>query len=303
MGSVKHLSTGAVRRLPCLARLGRAPVNELVADNGWVSALHATISWSNRGWILRDEQSRNGTWVNQQPLASAPVNLEAGQLIGLGQPEPTWLVIEADPPQTFARREADGLEIAEDEDGALTLPGAGGPVELRWCLEHGGWVVTEAGQDRPVRDRERLPPDGAWTLYLATRAETTIRMDRVMALDDVTLGFRLSRDLEHVALAVSGPDRQTTRWLSPRVAFWPLYLLAAERMREVELPAHEAGWISVEQLEQDSGLDRKKLDIYLGRARRSLEEVGLIGADQVVEVRRGQRRLNLPAHRLWVEGA
>ena len=61
--------------------------------------------------------------------------------------------------------------------------------------------------------------------------------------------------------------------------------------------------MSVEQLEVESGLDRKKLDIYLGRARRSLEEVGVIGADQIIEVRRGQRRLSLPSHRLWVEGA
>ena len=303
MGSVKHLSTGAVRRLPCLARLGRASGSELVDDNGWVSALHATISWSNRGWALRDEQSRNGTWVNQQPLNSAPVMLEAGQLIGLGRPEPTWLVIETDAPVTFARREPDGLEIATDDDGALTLPSVGAPIELRWSLEQAGWVMDEAGRDRPVRDRERLPPDGAWTLFLSSNAEATIRMDRVMGLDDLSLGFRLSRDLEHVALAVGGADRNTARWLGSRVAFWPLYLLAAERLREHELAAHEAGWMSVEQLEVESGLDRKKLDIYLGRARRSLEEVGVIGADQIIEVRRGQRRLSLPAHRLWVEGA
>lgn len=284
-----------------MARLGRAQGCELVDDSGWVSGLHATISWSSRGWSLRDEQSRNGTWLGSQPLGVAPVVLEPGQRIGLGQPEARWEVVDTGPPAPFARRAQDGLEVAEEEDGVLVLPSESGPVELRWSLEHRGWVLDEGAEDRPVRDRERLKLDGDWTLYLPASTEPTIRMEHLVALEELSLGFRVSRDLEHVEVAVAGPDRRGPRWLSPKVAFWPLYLLASERLRERDLPAHDAGWISVEQLEQDSGLDRKKLDIYLGRARRSLEEVGVLCADQIIEVRRGQRRLGVPPARLWVE--
>lgn len=306
MGSILHLPTGARRRLPALARLGRAPGCELVDDHPWVSATHATITWSSRGWSLRDERSRNGTWLNRQPLGDASVVLEAGQLIGLGQQEPLWQVLDVEPPQPFARRAADTaggpVEIDADEDGAISLPSARGPVELRWSLEHGGWVVDEGERDRPVHDRERLSLDADWVLHLPSFAEPTLRLERVVSLDEVSLGFRVSRDLEHVGVALAGADRRSPRWLSPKVAFWPLYLLASERLRDRGAPEHEGGWMDVEQLLTDSGLDRKKLDIYLGRARRSLEEVGLVGADQVVEVRRGQRRLSLLPDRLWVEG-
>ena len=44
--------------------LGREEDNDIVLDGDTVSGLHATISKAERGWMIKDENSRNGVYVN-----------------------------------------------------------------------------------------------------------------------------------------------------------------------------------------------------------------------------------------------
>jgi hypothetical protein len=49
---------------------GRDPgANDLVIDDPRVSARHARLEWTGRGWSLHDLQSKNGTFVAGQPAA------------------------------------------------------------------------------------------------------------------------------------------------------------------------------------------------------------------------------------------
>jgi pSer/pThr/pTyr-binding forkhead associated (FHA) protein len=56
---------------------GRDPgANDLVIDDPRVSARHARVEWTGRGWSLRDLDSKNGTFVAGQPAVAAPLEDE-----------------------------------------------------------------------------------------------------------------------------------------------------------------------------------------------------------------------------------
>jgi len=64
--------------------LGRAPDCECVIDNGTISTHHAQLSYSQNQWWLEDLGSRNGTFLNEQPL-SAPAVLTNNDIIRCGE--------------------------------------------------------------------------------------------------------------------------------------------------------------------------------------------------------------------------
>jgi hypothetical protein len=65
--------------------IGRAPPCEVVVNDGTLSKRHATLLRGERGWSLRDEGSRNGSWVSE--VVTAPgklVPLTSGVRVRLG---------------------------------------------------------------------------------------------------------------------------------------------------------------------------------------------------------------------------
>ena len=57
--------------------LGRDPAgNDVVFDDSRVSARHARIEWTGRGWSLHDLGSKNGTFLAGTPAAGAPLSDE-----------------------------------------------------------------------------------------------------------------------------------------------------------------------------------------------------------------------------------
>ncbi len=58
-------------------RVGRDPaVNDVVFDDPRVSARHASIEWTGRGWSLHDLGSKNGTFLGGAPAAGSPLGDE-----------------------------------------------------------------------------------------------------------------------------------------------------------------------------------------------------------------------------------
>jgi hypothetical protein len=67
-------------------RLGRSPSNDLCAKaDDAVSGHHASVRHENGGWFLYDHGSLNGTFLNEQRLAGAPVMIRHGDRIRLGE--------------------------------------------------------------------------------------------------------------------------------------------------------------------------------------------------------------------------
>ena len=63
--------------------IGRLPANDISIPDQQVSRHHATITWENDQFFIRDLGSANGTTVNGTPI-SAPCPLRDGDVIGLG---------------------------------------------------------------------------------------------------------------------------------------------------------------------------------------------------------------------------
>ena len=63
--------------------IGRLPANDVSIADQQVSRHHATITWEDEQFLIRDLGSANGTTVNGVPI-SAPCPLRDGDVIGLG---------------------------------------------------------------------------------------------------------------------------------------------------------------------------------------------------------------------------
>ena len=97
--------------------VGRAESNDLVLDDGAVSAVHATLARYRGWWCLKDLGSSNGTFVNGEPVISER-RLRAGDEIRLGSsrivfrtraPSNIAATVGAEAPPEITRRERDVL--------------------------------------------------------------------------------------------------------------------------------------------------------------------------------------------------
>jgi ABC-type multidrug transport system ATPase subunit/pSer/pThr/pTyr-binding forkhead associated (FHA) protein len=65
--------------------VGRLPENDVVLDSDRVSRVHAKLSLAERGWIVEDLDSLNGTYLNGNLLVSAePTEASDGDLVEIG---------------------------------------------------------------------------------------------------------------------------------------------------------------------------------------------------------------------------
>src|SRR5216683_399435 len=77
--------------------IGRAPTSDiLLSKDKLTSRRHATVSYENGNYIIRDERSANGTFVNGQQLEEmTPRTLQDGDHIGIGEHELVFQVNES----------------------------------------------------------------------------------------------------------------------------------------------------------------------------------------------------------------
>lgn len=111
------------------------------------------------------------------------------------------------------------------------------------------------------------------------------------SLESLRLHLRYSSNLEHIQLEAR--IGAAIRDLGIYAEFWPLLILVRTR-KEGD------GWINMETFTRQTGLNRKGLDIYLGRIR-SFLLLGIADAERIIESRRGERRASLPAESLSEE--
>jgi len=78
-GITRHLTSDSSSSVT----IGRHPSRELPVDDDRASRLHARISYRAEHWHIEDCGSRNGTYVNSQPVQQAV--LEPGDLIRIGE--------------------------------------------------------------------------------------------------------------------------------------------------------------------------------------------------------------------------
>ncbi len=63
--------------------MGRAPEVMLFVDSPLVSRVHATLAWQGSAWVLTDNQSTNGVFVDARRLTQ-PVSIDRPTQVRLG---------------------------------------------------------------------------------------------------------------------------------------------------------------------------------------------------------------------------
>ncbi|HEY2827927.1 MAG TPA: FHA domain-containing protein, partial [Pirellulales bacterium] len=63
--------------------IGRAPTNQIVVKDERCSRAHAEVFYSQERWVLRDLESRNGTFVGSEQVHGDYV-LQPGEIVRIG---------------------------------------------------------------------------------------------------------------------------------------------------------------------------------------------------------------------------
>ena len=94
-------SAGEELHLPidaAVTRLGRSPSADVTLDDPTVSRRHALIVQRDGAYVLLDDRSMNGTWLNGERVREA--HLRDGDVIGLGAVRLRFLDVRATSPGT-----------------------------------------------------------------------------------------------------------------------------------------------------------------------------------------------------------
>jgi hypothetical protein len=296
MGVLRHVSSGRSVALPAHAVAGRAPSCAVRLADQSASNNHASVFWTGERWEVRDLGSMNGTSVNEaKVLLKENARLERGAVVRFGCDAERWELIDDGGPVAVARSSATG-EIRRAEDGLLALPDLGDVLVSVVLDSAGRWFVeTEEGSRRPAKDREQITIAGEpWELEVPSYDPVagTNRATPTLQLASLTLRFHVSRDEEHVRLEAL--DGDTVLSLGERASFYPLLLLARERLADAAratLPESEHGWFHVVDLMSALAVDERHLNVMVYRVREALGKAGVAGAEGIVQRRPRQMRI------------
>lgn len=285
------------RRVELLPRtlVGRSPSCDVVLADPSVSGEHAVVAWIDGRWRLRDLGSRNGTAVGDRPVSSEPVALAVGDRVAFGRAPGGWTLIEAAAPRPRAVA-GDGTVVEADGD-LLVLPDPGTP-EVTVARGDGGWWLEDDAGTRRVSDGDAVVAGGVrWELRLPVGLAATV--ERAGRLDDVGFVFAVSADEEHASWGTTEP---VARELGDRVHAYLLLTLARARREDADagVDAGARGWRYADELARGLGITPEVLKVYVYRARRQLQEAGVVGAAALIERRAASNQIRLGTDRFEI---
>ncbi|MEM9452624.1 MAG: FHA domain-containing protein [Myxococcota bacterium] len=298
MATLKNTFTK--QRFPLATRtlVGRLTTCHLQLSSAQVSGIHAEIAWNGERWTVRDLGSSNGTTLDGQALAPKERRaLLYGAQIQFGAPENSFDVIDASPPQLVITSSDGSMQRAER--GLLCLPSEDNPKFTLLESAEGGWLLETEESLAAVVDQQTLVVDGRqWCINLPGEVKATEKLRDVrMSVTLIGLNFQVSRDEEHVAIGVRQGSRVIP--LKARAHDFFLLTLARARITDHEQPGlhdSEHGWVYLDDLVQRLQVDRKRLNLWIHRARRQFADAGVLDVARLIERRRGadQIRLGIP---------
>lgn len=283
--------------------VGRSSRCTVTLDSAEVSGQHAAFYFGERGWVLRDLGSRNGSFVDGVPApAGERVPLAAGAELRFA--DAVW-IFEADGPPVAAAVGPDGRRIFA-MDGLLPLPD---PVEPRvtvFASRAGRWIAEQADVPRYVEDGDDVEIDGIrWRLELpppmqtagtATTPEAGATPFSVATVRSAR--FAVSRDEETIQLTLI--FARGALEVPQRAHHTLLRALAQARVDDRGVAPAEQGWLYTEQACAAAGVDPERLYVDVYRARKQLAALGLADAADLVERRAATRQLRLGVPRVEV---
>lgn len=147
MWALRNVQSGEIRPVSERGlRIGRAVGNDLVLADEEVSRYHATV-WVHGGQVyIRDENSTNGTWVNERRI-TAPTLLRPGDRVRLGK---TVLeMVRQEPGATVLSMPAPSLAFIPPASSPFPPAAPSPPVSAapprRWVRSPLFWVLVSVG--------------------------------------------------------------------------------------------------------------------------------------------------------------
>lgn len=299
MGALEDRRHGTRYDLLSQIIIGRGPRCDLQVQDSLVSTAHAELLWSGADWCLRDLGSRNGTYIDQEPvLDREPRRVVCGTILAFGRPENAFELIDDSPPAAVAIR-ADGLR-RRALSGTLTLPG----TDHALCMviqERAGWQMEWSdGARNQVRSGDTIALGGhSWRLELPLMLNRTHLARIYMAA--LRLRFAVSKDERHARLEV----HDGRRWhdMNTRAHWYTLVTLARERIADVATgkPDAGAGWMDVDHLVSGLELSNETFDQHVFRAKRDLRvRIQVADHNCLIERRPREVRIGIGAVHLKV---
>ncbi|MCV6624939.1 MAG: FHA domain-containing protein [Cellvibrionaceae bacterium] len=296
MAQMRDTGSGSLHPLRAHHTFGRQDQVDSKLELGSVSRIHAVIEWNGDAWMLRD-LSRNGTWLDGAKLEpNQPYSISAGQLISFGSPRQTpWVVADIAPPQDML---IDTRSGASKSLGRFHFfPNEEQPEQaFYYRVEDGLWYLDEiaSGECCSIGHGDSFScGESIWRLFLVGSYAATEQVNLTPPLfADYQFCFSTSLDEEHSQLTLRRGSETVN--LGERIHHYMLLHLARCRAEDAAAGLAEAdqGWVETSQLSKDLGVEDSHINIQIFRARKQLSDSlpSLIGADQLIERRRGLLR-------------
>ncbi|MGW2634202.1 FHA domain-containing protein [Streptomyces chattanoogensis] len=138
--------------------VGRDPQGDMVLDDARVSWRHATVRWAGRSWIIEDQGSTNGTYVQGQRIHQTEIgpgsvvhlgNATSGPRISLSAAAPAAGAVGAQP----SAAQQQGWQAPP----AHQAPGHQAPAQQRPAPQ--GWQAPPQAQQQPyIPPQQAAPP-------------------------------------------------------------------------------------------------------------------------------------------------
>jgi hypothetical protein len=161
------------------------------------------------------------------------------------------------------------------------------------------WVVEGTdGQPQGLLDGGTLQLGGqTWTLELPIITKGTAPLG--MSLDSLTLRLWTSRHGEHIEVElVQGSTSKRLESRSHDVLLLRLAQVRLDDQKNRELSEREQGWVHVETLIKDLGVNRNWIDVSVFRVRQVFAEAKVRGAAGLIERRRDSGEIRLTVKRI-----
>ncbi len=308
MATLEHIGNHRLIRLKGVHQVGRRKGNDLVVSSPRTSGFHAVFEWEGDRWVVRDLGSKNGTWINDEPIApniSHPI--EIGEMVRFADEGP-WRVRSLEPAEAMAIPVGGGAPVLSREGGPFGIPDDEHPLAsvvpdsygVIWRLEH------DDGRVQDLKDGDVvMVGDQAWRMSLPEVIdETQDQTPGLPHIDTIHMNLDVSADREFIQITVRHGD--TTFRPRSRAHNELLLVLAEQRIEDQQgedVASVEQGWIYTDDLHRRLG-DREKsnkVHVWIHRARQQFHKLDIEGSADLIERRIPTGQLRLGVGRLSIK--
>jgi hypothetical protein len=309
MGAIRRTRNGTIVYLPAQLLLGRSDGCGLILDVSSVSSNHALIHWRDGRWLVRDLESRNGTYLNGQRVQRGTGHqgeLSRGDELAFSERDEIWTLIDDSPPGPLLIPEDGSSPIPLRHGELLAWPAEDAAVGYVYC-EGMTWKLEDSkGRVQPLESQQVVHVGGStFRLHLPTPSpETPLAVVPVTerSFDLVSLDICVAADEETAAVLAEVPG--DTLALHSRAHLYLLAHLARHRLEQTQAPRNMNldGWVGVDEACRDLAIPTAEaLAVTVYRCRKDFERLGFREPSRLIDrTKRGFLRIGVPADRLRV---